>query len=155
MRAVVQRTTGASVTVDGTVVGAIDAGLVVLLGVGQGDDETTARHLAERVATLRVCANASGKMNLDVAAAGGGVLVVSQFTLYADTSRGHRPSFISAGDPERAETLCTVFVATLRERGLTVATGRFAAHMEVALVNDGPVTVVVTSGEPAWEADAG
>ena len=111
--------------------------------------------LAGRVATLRVFADDAGRMNLDLAQAGGSVLVVSQFTLHADTSRGHRPSFIRAAAPGEAERLYGVFVEALRDRGLAVETGRFGAHMEVELVNDGPVTLVLTSGEGAWEADAG
>lgn len=155
MRAVVQRVTTAEVSVDGSVVGAIGPGLCVLLGCGPGDTEATARHLAGRIATLRVLADEAGRMNRDLAATGGEVLVVSQFTLYADTSRGHRPSFAGAGPPALAERLCEEFCAALRERGLRVATGRFAAHMRVRLENDGPVTLVLSSGEPAWPADAG
>jgi D-aminoacyl-tRNA deacylase len=155
VRAVVQRVTGAEVRVGGEVVGAIGPGLCVLLGCGPADGEATARHLAGRVATLRVLADEAGRMNRDLAATGGEVLVVSQFTLYADTSRGHRPSFSGAGAPELAERLCEVFCQGLREHGLRVATGRFAAHMRVALENDGPVTLVLSSGEPPWPADAG
>lgn len=155
MRAVVQRVTHAQVSVDGEVIGAIGHGLCVLLGAGPDDDERTARRLAERVATLRIHADAEGRMNRDLQAVDGEVLVVSQFTLYADSSRGHRPSFVRAGPPELAERLCEVFCAALRERGLRVATGRFAAHMLVALENDGPVTVVLSSGEEPWAADAG
>jgi D-aminoacyl-tRNA deacylase len=155
VRAVVQRVTRAEVRVDGEVVGAVGPGFCVLLGCGPADDEATARHLAARVATLRILADEAGRMNRDLTATGGEVLVVSQFTLYADTSRGHRPSFIGAGPPELAERLCEVFCEALRERGLHVATGRFAAHMRVALENDGPVTLVLSSGEPPWPADAG
>ncbi len=155
MRAVVQRVTHAAVRVDGEVVGSIGAGLCVLLGAGPDDDEATARHLAERIATLRIHADDEGRMNRDLHAVGGEVLVVSQFTLYADSSRGHRPSFVKAGPPELGERLYEAFCAALRERGLRVQTGRFAAHMQVALENDGPVTVVLSSGEPPWPADAG
>ena len=155
MRAVVQRVATASVAVDGGEIASIGAGLVVLLGAGPDDSEATARRLASRIATLRVFADAAGRMNLDVTAAPGEVLVVSQFTLYADTSRGHRPSFIRAGAPELARPLCEAFAAELSERGLRVATGAFGAHMAVRLVNDGPVTIVLSSGEDAWEADAG
>jgi D-aminoacyl-tRNA deacylase len=155
MRAVVQRTARASVRVDDLTVGEIGAGLLVLLGVGPSDDETVAGRLAARVATLRIFADGAGRMNLDVAAVAGEVLVVSQFTLFAGTSRGHRPSFIRAGAPEHARHLCDVFAGTLRGRGLTVATGRFGARMQVDLVNDGPVTLVLSSGEAAWDADAG
>ena len=155
MRAVVQRVTRAAVRVDGEVVGSIGSGLCVLLGAGHDDDETSARHLAERVATLRIHADDEGRMNRDLHAVGGEVLVVSQFTLYADTSRGHRPSFVKAGAPELGQRLYEVFCAALRELGLSVATGRFAAHMQVELENDGPVTVVLSSGEGPWAADAG
>jgi len=155
MRAVVQRVSRARVTTGGRETGSIGPGLLVLLGVGQGDGEATARRLASRIATVRVFPDPAGKMNLDVAQAGGAVLVVSQFTLHADTSRGHRPSFIAAGAPGTARGLCDEFAAALRERGLEVATGEFGATMDVELVNDGPVTLVLSSGEPAWEADAG
>ena len=155
MRAVVQRTARAAVKVDGSTIGEIGAGLLVLLSVGPDDTETVAARLAGRVAALRILADDAGRMNLDLAQAGGSVLVVSQFTLHADTSRGHRPSFIRAAAPAEAERLYGAFVDALRERGVPVQTGRFGAHMEVELVNDGPVTLVLTSGEPAWEADAG
>lgn len=155
MRAVVQRVKHAQVCVEGAVVGRIERGLCVLLGVGPSDDEATAQRLAVRVATLRIHADEAGRMNRDLAAMGGAVLVVSQFTLYADTSRGHRPSFIGAGAPDAAARLCEVFCEALRSRGLPVATGVFGAHMDVALENDGPVTIVLTSGEGPWAADAG
>jgi D-tyrosyl-tRNA(Tyr) deacylase len=155
VRAVVQRVSHARVSVAGEVVGSIGRGLCVLLGAGPEDDDGIARRLAERIATLRIHADEQGRMNLDLAAVGGEVLVVSQFTLYADTSRGHRPSFIKAGAPELGERLYGVFCDALRERGLVVATGRFGSHMEVALANDGPVTVVLSSGEEPWVADAG
>ena len=155
MRAVVQRTARAAVRVDGSTIGEIGTGLLVLLGVGPADVDGVAVRLAGRVAALRVFPDGSGRMNLDLAHAGGSVLVVSQFTLHADTSRGHRPSFIRAGEPAEAERLCGVFVAALRTHGLRVETGRFGAHMEVDLVNEGPVTLVLSSGEGAWEADAG
>jgi len=114
-----------------------------------------AQRLAGRVATLRIFPDAAGRMNLDLAQSAGAVLVVSQFTLHADTSRGHRPSFVRAAAPGQAERLCDAFVAALRDRDLQVATGRFGAHMDVELVNDGPVTLVLSSGEDAWPADAG
>ncbi len=155
MRAVVQRTARSAVRVEGLTIGEIGAGLLVLLSVGPNDSDAVAIRLAGRVATLRVFPDGAGRMNLDIAQAGGSALVVSQFTLHADTSRGHRPSFIRAGEPDEAERLYGVFVAGLRDRGLRVQTGRFGAHMEVELVNDGPVTLVLTSGEGAWEADAG
>ncbi len=128
---------------------------MVLLSVGQSDDETTAARLAGRVVALRVFRDDQGRMNLDLRQAGGSALVVSQFTLHADTSRGHRPSFTHAGAPAEAERLYGVFVDTLRRSGLVVKTGRFGAHMEVELVNDGPVTLVLSTGEGPWKADAG
>ena len=115
-----------------------------------------ASRLAGRVATLRIFPDADRRMNLDLAAAGGALLVVSQFTLHAVTSRGHRPSFIGAASPEHAVDLCARPSSTPCARsGLRVETGRFGAHMDVELVNDGPVTLVLTSGEPPWPADAG
>jgi D-aminoacyl-tRNA deacylase len=155
MRAVVQRTSRASVRVEGSAVGEIGAGLVVLLGVGPGDDDDVAERLARRVATLRIFPDGDGRMNLDLAQSGGSVLVISQFTLFADSSRGHRPSFIGAAERTLAERLCTSFATALEARGLDVATGVFGAHMDVELVNDGPVTLVLSSGEDAWHTDAG
>jgi D-aminoacyl-tRNA deacylase len=155
VRAVVQRVSRAKVDVDEETVGAIDRGLCVLLSVGPGDDAAVAERFAGRIATLRIFPDAEGRMNLDLAAIGGAVLVVSQFTLHADTSRGHRPSFIRAAAPGRAAELYEAFVAALRGLGHHVETGRFGAHMAVDLVNDGPVTLVLTSAEADWPADAG
>jgi D-tyrosyl-tRNA(Tyr) deacylase len=155
MRAVVQRVTRAAVRVDGEVVGAVDRGLLVLLGVGPDDSEAVAERLAGRVVTLRVFADDAGRMNLDVLQVGGAMLVVSQFTLFGDASRGHRPSFIGAGAPGLGRDLCEVFVEAVRRRGVEAATGRFGAHMEVDLTNDGPVTLVLSSSEDAWTTDAG
>ena len=155
VRAVVQRVSRAKVDVGSATVGAIDAGLCVLLSVGPEDNEAVAQRFAARIATLRIFPDAGGRMNLDLAAAGGDVLVVSQFTLHADTSRGHRPSFIRAAAPDRAAELYEAFVAALRQLGHRVETGTFGAHMAVELVNDGPVTLVLTSAEPDWPADAG
>jgi D-tyrosyl-tRNA(Tyr) deacylase len=155
MRAVVQRVSRAAVRVDGEVVGSIGPGLCVLLSVGPADDDEISRRLAARIAGLRIFPDDAGRMNLDLAAAGGSVLVVSQFTLHADTSRGRRPSFIGAAEPELAERLYGLVIDALRGLGLEVAGGRFGAHMEVELVNDGPVTLVLTSGEEPWPADAG
>lgn len=155
MRAVVQRTAHAAVRVAGSTTGEIETGLLVLLGVGPDDDDACADRLATRIAGLRIFPDAEGRMNRDLAQAGGALLVVSQFTLLADTSRGHRPSFIRAAPPEHGERLYRRFVDTLRGRGLAVATGEFGAHMDVELVNDGPVTLVLTSGEGPWMADAG
>jgi len=143
------------VSVEGEEVASIGKGLCVLLGVGPEDTVQVAGRLAQRVATLRVFADAEGKMNLDIASAGGEVLVVSQFTLHADSSRGHRPSFIRAAPPELAQRLYEEFVASLRAAGLKVATGSFGTYMLVSIDNDGPVTIVLSSGEPAWDADAG
>ena len=155
MRAVVQRVSRASVRVSGETVGSIGAGLCVLLSIGPDDDGTTAHRLAGRIATMRIFPDENGRMNRDLAGIGGAALVVSQFTLHADTSRGHRPSFIKAAAPERAAQLYEAFVAALRALGHPVETGHFGAHMDVELVNDGPVTLVLTSGEPDWPADAG
>jgi len=127
----------------------------MFVGVGPDDDETIARHFAKRIATLRIFADSEGKMNLDAVAAGAQILAVSQFTLFADASRGHRPSFIRAGAPEHAQPLFDLFVETLRGHGITVATGRFGEYMQVDVANDGPTTIVLTSGEEGWPADAG
>lgn len=155
MRAVVQRVRRAAVSVDGERVAAVGPGFCLLLSVGPGDTPAIAEHLAGRVAGLRIMSDEGGRMNLDLSRAGGGVLVVSQFTLHADTSRGHRPSFIGAAPPDQARDLCDRFVEALQGRGLAVATGVFGAHMEVEILNDGPVTLVLSSGEPPWPADAG
>jgi len=133
----------------------VGPGFCVLLSVGPDDSEATADHLAERIARLRVCPDADGKMNVDLHQSGGSVLVVSQFTLHADASHGHRPSFVGAASPERARRLCDRFSSALERLGLTVACGEFGAHMLVELVNDGPVTLVLSSGEGPWQADAG
>ncbi|HOK31198.1 MAG TPA: D-aminoacyl-tRNA deacylase [Limnochordia bacterium] len=145
MRAVVQRVQEASVTVEGTVVGAITHGLLVFLGVGSGDTSADARYLAKKIARLRIFPDDQGKMNLDVQEVGGQILVVSQFTLYGDCRRGRRPSFSGAAAPDVAETLYQEFVAELQAEGITVATGVFQAHMDVSLINDGPVTLIVSS----------
>jgi len=135
----------ASVTVEGTVVGAITHGLLVFLGVGSGDTSADARYLAKKIARLRIFPDDQGKMNLDVQEVGGQILVVSQFTLYGDCRRGRRPSFSGAAAPDVAETLYQEFVAELQAEGITVATGVFQAHMDVSLINDGPVTLIVSS----------
>ena len=131
-------------TVDGEVVGEIDHGWMVLLGVGPTDDEQTAARVADKIVGLRVFEDEAGKMNRSVADVGGAVLLVSQFTLYADTSRGRRPGFTGAAPPAVAEPLVERVAALIRERGLTVETGRFGALMEVELVNHGPVTIILT-----------
>jgi len=143
MRAVVQRVSEASVTVGGEVVGAIGPGLCVLVGVTHDDDVAGAHKLAERLWHLRVMDDAAGVMNVSVADTTRAVLVVSQFTLYGDTTKGRRPSWIAAARPEQAEPLVDAVVERLRSLGATVATGRFRAEMRVALVNDGPVTVII------------
>ena len=143
VRAVVQRVRRAVVIVDGAVVSACEAGLLVLLGVAAGDTEVDAGRMAERVARLRIFENDAGKFDLAVGDTGGDVLVVSQFTLIADTGKGNRPSFASAARPEVAEPLYEYFCAALRDDGLRVATGLFGARMAVELVNDGPVTIVL------------
>jgi D-aminoacyl-tRNA deacylase len=145
VRAVVQRVSRAEVRVDGRATGAVGAGFAVLLGVGRDDAEADARLLADKVAALRVFEDPEGKMNLALAEVGGGVLVVSQFTLFGDARKGNRPSFVDAAAPELANALYERFCAMLREKGLPVATGVFRATMEVELVNDGPVTILLDS----------
>jgi D-tyrosyl-tRNA(Tyr) deacylase len=145
MRAVLQRVSRASVTVDGQVVGAIEAGWLLLLGVAAGDDAEDVEKLADKVRHLRAFEDEQGKMNRSVHDAGGAVLVVSQFTLLADCRGGRRPSFTEAADPETAERLYLHFVDTLRASGLKTDTGTFRAMMKVELVNDGPVTFLLDS----------
>jgi len=145
MKALVQRAKSASVTVDGTTVGSIDAGLVVFLGVGRDDTTEDAVYLAQKVAGLRVFPHENAEFDRSVQEAGGAVLAVSQFTLMADTRKGRRPSFVDAAPPEIALPLYEHFVGALRELGLPVATGVFQAYMQVSLVNDGPVTVLLES----------
>lgn len=145
MRACVQRVSRAEVRVEGEVVGRIDRGLLVLLGVGQGDGPAEAQHLAGKIAGLRIFDDENGKMNLALDDVGGGMLVVSQFTLLGDCRKGRRPSFVDAADPAVAESLYQVFSDEVASRGITVAQGRFRTHMEVELVNDGPVTLIVES----------
>lgn len=140
MIALIQRVSSASVTVDNAIVGEIAGGLLVLLGVEQGDDEKKADRLCERVLGYRIFSDENGKMNLNVQQAGGSLLVVSQFTLAADTQKGMRPSFSRGAEPAEADRLYQYFVAQCRERDMLTETGRFAADMKVALVNDGPVT---------------
>ena len=146
MRAVVQRVSRASVRVDGAVAGAVERGLLVLLGVAAGDGEAQARWMADKVAQLRIFDDPAGKMNLSVEDVRGGVLVVSQFTLLGDARKGNRPSFVAAAPPEAASALYQQVCALLGQRGLPVAQGVFRAHMEVELVNDGPVTILLDTG---------
>jgi D-tyrosyl-tRNA(Tyr) deacylase len=145
VRAVVQRASEASVRVAGEEVGRIGPGLVVLLGVGKDDSERDAEILAEKVLNLRVFADEAGQMNRSVVDEGGGLLVISQFTLMGDARKGRRPSYIEAAPPEEAERLYSHFVERLRPSGLEVATGVFRAMMDVALVNQGPVTILLDS----------
>lgn len=145
MRAVIQRVSEASVEVDGQVVGAVGQGLLVLLGVGQGDGAAEARLLAEKTAQLRIFSDEAGKFNRSLVDVGGGALVVSQFTLYADTRKGRRPSFTDAAPPELASPLVEAYAAALAGYGIPVATGVFGAMMRVGLVNEGPVTIILDS----------
>lgn len=147
MKAVVQRVTNASVEVDGEVVGRIQDGLVVLLGVAKGDDESDSKYLVDKIRSLRIFADEEGKMNRSLADVSGAVLLVSQFTLLGRTSNGRRPSFDEAAPPAQAKLLYEQVATGLRTQGTSVETGIFAAHMQVALVNDGPVTFVVDSRE--------
>jgi D-tyrosyl-tRNA(Tyr) deacylase len=145
MRAVLQRVSQARVLVDQEVTGQIGRGLLVLLGVTGTDTQEQARWLADKVVSLRIFNDADGKMNCSLAEVGGGVLVVSQFTLYGDCRKGRRPSFVDAAGPEQAIPLYEAFVNAVRAQGVPTATGRFGAMMQVELVNDGPVTLIVDS----------
>jgi len=143
MRVVLQRVTRASVSIDGRVAGAIGRGFCLLVGLTHGDTDATVDWMAEKVAGLRLFPDADGKMNLGLDEVGGGVLVISQFTLYGDSAKGRRPSFIDAARPETAIPLYERFVGALRARGLEVATGEFGADMQVEIHNDGPVTLIL------------
>jgi len=147
MRATLQRVSEAEVQVEGATVGKIGRGWLVLLGVGHGDTEAEARKMAEKVAHLRLFEDDEGKFNRSVLDVGGEVLVVSQFTLYADASRGRRPSFVGAAEPSVARKLVDRFAEFVEQYGVRVQTGQFQAHMDVRLHNDGPVTVNLTIGE--------
>jgi D-aminoacyl-tRNA deacylase len=147
MRAVVQRVSRAQVAVNGEITGEIGPGLLVLLGVGREDTEADAIYLAEKIVGLRVFEDDQGKMNRNVQDAGGSVLAVSQFTLYADVRRGKRPSFDAAAPPERARQLYDFFVQQIRAAGLRCETGRFQEMMKVELVNEGPVTILLDSAK--------
>ena len=149
MRALVQRVSEARVVVEGEVVGAIGRGYVVLLGVHVRDTAAEATSLAEKVAHLRIFGDDEGKMNRSIVDVGGAVLSVSQFTLYGNTEKGRRPSFIDAAPPEQANALYETFNARLRALGVPVETGRFRAHMVVEIHNDGPVTLMLDAGPPA------
>jgi len=145
MRAVLQRVSRASVRVGDDIVGQIDAGLLVLLGVGQDDTEADVDYLVEKIAGLRIFEDSDGKMNLPVVDAGGAILAVSQFTLFGDVRRGKRPSFDAAARPEQAKKLYEYFVERVRATGLRCDTGTFQAEMQVELVNEGPVTILLDS----------
>lgn len=147
MKVVVQRCSSAEVTVDGESVGRIGNGLMLLVGMTHEDSEADIRWMADKIAGLRIFEDEAGKMNLSVREAGGDILSVSQFTLYGDARKGRRPNFMAAARPEQAEPMYEAFNKTLREAGLHVETGRFGAMMNVALVNDGPVTLILDSKE--------
>lgn len=143
MKIVLQRVSSASVTVDGKICGEIGVGYLVLLGVGQGDTEEDCRRLADKIINLRIFSDENDKINLSLGDVGGDLLVVSQFTLYADCRKGNRPNFIQAGKPDEAERLYNYFVDYCRSKGKHVETGIFGADMKVQLVNDGPFTVII------------
>jgi D-aminoacyl-tRNA deacylase len=147
MRALIQRVANASVTVDNTIVGRIDAGLLILLGIGQGDSEQQIKPLVDKIVHLRIFEDSEGKMNLSLLDVHGSALVVSQFTLYADMRRGRRPSFTNAAPPAIAQPLFERFKSELAAYNLTIASGVFGAHMAVQLLNDGPVTLWLDSDE--------
>ncbi|MBI4830198.1 MAG: D-tyrosyl-tRNA(Tyr) deacylase [Candidatus Lindowbacteria bacterium] len=145
MRAVIQRVKRASVKVDGAIAGEIGSGMLVLLGVGKEDSDEDARYIADKISFLRIFEDSEGKMNLSVGDIKGSMLVVSQFTLFADCRKGRRPSFIDAGDPETAQRLYKKVVEFLKQAGVPTAEGIFQASMQVELVNDGPVTILLDS----------
>lgn len=143
MKAVIQRVKESQVRVNGELVGAIDHGLLVFLGVAKGDDNKNADYLAKKIADLRIFEDENGKMNLSLIETGGEMLIVSQFTLLGNCSKGRRPSFVEAAEPETANQLYSYFVEKIRQKGIKTATGRFRAMMEVTLINDGPVTLII------------
>jgi D-tyrosyl-tRNA(Tyr) deacylase len=143
MRAIIQRVTSASVSVDGIIIASIDAGLMILLGVGPEDSGDNALQLARKVGALRIFSDEQGKMNLSVKDIRGSAIVVSQFTLFADTRKGNRPSFIGAAQPEHARPLCDRFSEFLQQEGVPTQTGEFGAHMVLSIINDGPVTITL------------
>lgn len=145
MRVILQRSKQASVTVDGQVTGAIQKGYVLLVGITHSDTEEDIKYVAKKITDLRIWEDEDGKMNRSIAEAGGDILSISQFTLYADTRKGKRPSFVEAGRPEQAKPLWEAFNEQLKANGLHVETGVFGAMMDVALINDGPVTITIES----------
>ena len=146
MRVVIQRVSEAAVKIDGTIVGEISKGLLVLLGIAQEDTEEDALYLIQKLINLRIFSDADGKMNLSVQDCGGGLLIVSQFTLYADTKKGNRPSYIRAARPEQAIPLYEFFLKELQKQFQgRIQTGQFGADMKVSLINDGPVTIIIDS----------
>ncbi len=145
MRAVIQKVSRSSVMVDGQVLGEIGAGFTILLGVKIDDEEKDAAYMIQKISGLRIFEDEEGKMNLSLNEVGGKVLLISQFTLYGDARKGRRPSFIEAAPGEKGEKLYETVVSGLREKGLTVEKGQFGAHMEVSMVNDGPVTILLDS----------
>jgi D-tyrosyl-tRNA(Tyr) deacylase len=147
MRLVLQRVSRAGVRVEGEVIGEIGAGLVILVGIADGDDEAEAKRLAAKTAEMRIFSDADARFNLSLLETGGEALVVSQFTLHADLRRGRRPSFGAAARPEVAEPLVEAYAAALEALGIRVARGRFGAHMAVEIVNDGPVTIILDSAD--------
>lgn len=153
MKAIIQRVTRASVEVDGQIVGRIGLGLLVLLGVAKGDEERDVSYMVEKLHTLRIFGDAQGKMNRSLIDVGGALLIVSQFTLLGETGKGRRPGFDLAASPEAARALYDEVVRRVRCAGLPVETGIFGAHMQVELLNDGPVTFILDSRRPAEHAD--
>jgi D-tyrosyl-tRNA(Tyr) deacylase len=147
MRALIQRVTSASVRVDNQVIGKIEHGLLVLLGITHNDTEQDIDYLVEKIINLRIFTDNDNKFNLSLLDIKGACLVISQFTLYADTKKGRRPAFINAARPEQAEPLYEKFVSKLKDKDITTATGQFGAYMQVTLVNDGPVTIMLDSGD--------
>ncbi len=145
MRVVIQRVSQASVTVDGNITGQIDRGLLVFLGIGKDDDQADIGFLADKIVNLRIFPDDDGKMNLSVKDIGGGILLISQFTLFGDCRKGRRPDFTAAGNPQSAGTLYEQMIDTLKTKNLPVQTGIFAAHMDIQSTNDGPVTLLIDS----------
>lgn len=147
MRAVIQRVSRASVTVDSEITGKIDAGLLILLGIHKDDGETEIKWLVDKVINLRIFEDADGKMNHSLLDTGGAMLVVSQFTLYGDCRKGRRPGYSNAAPPKDAKNLYQQFIAAVQQKNISTASGRFQAHMDVELVNDGPVTLLLDSSK--------